>query len=46
MVNEQKFKDLLNRTCQISSERKVLNLESDVQEFNVNILLLGYFVFM
>ena len=30
MVHEQKFKDLLSSTCQISSERIVLDLESEV----------------
>ena len=30
MVHEQKFKDLLSSTCQISVERIVLDLESEV----------------
>ena len=30
VVHEQKFKDLLSNTCQISSERRVLDLESEV----------------
>ena len=30
MVHEQKFKDLLSSTCQVSSERRVLDLESEV----------------
>ena len=28
MVHEQKFKDLLSSTCQVSVERRVLDLES------------------
>ena len=30
VVHKQKFKDLLSSTCQISSERRVLDLESEV----------------
>ena len=30
MVHEQKFKDLLSRTCQVSVERIVLDFESEV----------------
>ena len=30
MVHEQKFKDLLSSTCQVSVERIVLDLESEV----------------
>ena len=30
MVHEQKFKDLLSSTCQVSVERIVLHLESEV----------------
>ena len=30
MVHEQKFKDLLSSTCQVSVERIVLGLESEV----------------
>ena len=30
VVNEQKFKDLLSSTCQVSVERIVLDLESEV----------------
>ena len=30
MVHEQKFKDLLSSTCQVSIERIVLDLESEV----------------
>ena len=30
MVNAQKFKDLLSSTCQVSVERIVLDLESEV----------------
>ena len=29
MVHEQKFKDLLSSTCQVSVERRVLDLESE-----------------
>ena len=36
MVHEQKFKDLLSSTCQISSERRVLDLESEVQAFKTH----------
>ena len=32
VVHEQKFKDLLSSTCQISPERRVLDLESDELE--------------
>ena len=32
MVHEQKFKDLLSSTCQVSVERRVLDLESKVHE--------------
>ena len=32
VVNEQKFKDLLSSTCQVSVERIVLNLESEVMK--------------
>ena len=48
VVHEQKFKDLLSSTCQVSVERSMLDLESEVQWFNThwgNILLLEYFVF-
>ena len=31
VVHEQKFKDLISNTCQISSERRVSHLESEVQ---------------
>ena len=30
MVHEQKFKDLLSSSCQVSPERIVLDLESEV----------------
>ena len=30
LVHEQKFKDLLSSTCQVSVERRVLDLESEV----------------
>ena len=48
VVHEQKFKDLLSSTCQVSVERSMLDLESEVQWFNTrwgNILLLEFFVF-
>ena len=48
VVHEQKFKDLLSSTCQVSVERSMLDLESEVQWFNThwgNILLLNFFVF-
>ena len=48
VVHEQKFKDLLSNTCQVSVERSMLNLESEVQWLNThwgNILLLEFFVF-
>ena len=31
VVHEQKFKDLLSSTCQVSVERNMLDLESEVQ---------------
>ena len=48
VVHEQKFKDLLSSTCQVSVERSKLDLESEIQWFNThwgNILLLEFFVF-
>ena len=48
VVHEQKFKDLLSSTCQVSVERSMLDMESEVQWFNThwgNILLLEFFVF-
>ena len=48
VVHEQKFKDLLSSTCQVSVERSMLDLGSEVQWFNThwgNILLLEIFVF-
>ena len=48
VVHEQKFKDLLSSTCQVSVERSMLDLRSEVQWFNThlgNILLLEFFVF-
>ena len=48
VVHEQKFKDLLSSTCQVSVERSMLDLKSEVQWFNThwgNILLLEIFVF-
>ena len=43
VVHEQKFKDLLSSTYQVSVERSMLDLGSEVQWFNThlgNILLL------
>ena len=34
VVHEQKFKDLLSSTCQVSVERSMLDLGSEVQWFN------------
>ena len=34
VVHEQKFKDLLSSTCQVSVERSMLDLRSEVQWFN------------
>ena len=48
VVHEQKFKDLLSSTCQVSVEGSMLDLESEVQWFNTqwgNFLLLEFFVF-
>ena len=48
VVHEQKFKDLLSNTCQVSVERSMLDLEAEVQWFNTywgNILLLEFFCF-
>ena len=48
VVHEQKFKDLQSSTCQVSVERSMLDLGSEVQWFNThwgNILLLIFFVF-
>ena len=48
MVQEQKFKDLLSSTCQVSPERIVLDLESEVMRgpgsipTGDNILLLDF----
>ena len=36
VVHEQKFKDLLSSTCQVSVERSMLDLESEVQWFNTH----------
>ena len=49
MVHEQKFKDLLSSTCQVSVERIVLDLESEVMRVpgsiptGGNILSLDFF---
>ena len=48
VVHEQKFKGLLSSTCQVSVERSMLDLKSEVQWFNThwgNILLLEFVVF-
>ena len=48
VVHEQKFKDLLSSTCQVSVERSMLDLGSEVQWYNTHwgsILLLEFFVF-
>ena len=48
LVHEQKFKDLLSGTCQVSPERIVLDLESEVMRglgsipTGGNILLLDF----
>ena len=36
VVHEQKFKDLVSSTCLTSSERRVLDLKSEVQRFNTH----------
>ena len=49
MVHEQKFKDLLSSACQVSVERIMLDLESEVMRgpgsipSGVNILSLDFF---
>ena len=49
MVHEQKFKDFLSSTCQVSVERIVLDLESEVMRgpgsipTGSNILSLDFF---
>ena len=51
MVHEQKFKDPLSGTCQVSIERRVLDLESEAMKglgsilIESNILSLDFFVF-
>ena len=48
VVHEQKFKDLLSSNCQVSVERSMLDLESEVQWLHThwgNILLMEFFVF-
>ena len=46
MAHKQKFKDPLSRTCQVSSERRVLDLKLEVnQRPGFNPLLLDYFLF-
>ena len=34
LVHEHKFKDPLSSTCQVNSERRVLDLESEAQAFS------------
>ena len=52
VMHEQKFKHLLSSTCQISPDRRVLDLESEALEarvqysMGVNILLLDFFIFI
>ena len=44
-MHEQKSKNLSSSKCQISPERRVLDLESEVQGFNThsgNVLLLNF----
>ena len=47
-MHEQKFKDLLSSTCQVSSEKIALDLESEVMKYlhsiptGGNILLLDF----
>ena len=48
VVHEQRFKDPLSSTCQVSSERRVIDLESEVKDSMLtggNILSLEFFVF-
>ena len=48
VVHEQKFKDLLSSICQVSVERSMLDLESEVQWFSThwgNILIVDIFCF-
>ena len=51
VVHEQKFKDLLRSTCQVSVERRVLDLESEAMRglgsipTGGNILSLDFFCF-
>ena len=50
MVHEQKFKDLLSSTCQVSVERRLLDLESEAMRgpgsipTEGNILSLDFFL--
>ena len=37
VVHKQKFKDPLSSTCQISSERRVLDLDSEAQGFSLSL---------
>ena len=48
VVHEQRFKDSLISTCKVSSERRVIDLESEVKDSMLtggNILSLEFFVF-
>ena len=45
VVHEQKFKDLLSSTFQVSVERSMLDLGSEVNTHRGNILLLDFFCF-
>ena len=45
-MHKQKFEDHLSSTCQMSSEGRLLDLESEIQGFNThwgNILLVDFF---
>ena len=46
VVHEQKFKDLLSSTCLTSSERRLMDLESEVKKRpRGNIFAAGFFLF-
>ena len=45
VVHEQKFKDLLSTTYQVSVERSMLDLESEVQWFNTHLGNIFYWIF-
>ena len=46
VVHEPKFKDVLSSTCLISSERRVLDLESEVNQRLGSILTGGNILFL